>query len=92
VEGPWIECLTYCHQKLQNKANSPYLVGNDMTVADITMGAHFLRLCYNPSLPEQGQFQEAMQNYPLVKDWAENVICFNFQEWFNRQPKSQMIM
>ena len=63
-----------------------------MTIADITMGAHFMRLCYNDRLAERGQMQATLNSHPLAKNWYENTIRANFATWFDKQPKNDMIM
>ena len=69
-----------------------FLVGNSMTLADTTMGAHFLRLCYNTGLAERGQLLDSVNRSALVKNWYENTIVKTFGDWFDKQPKNDMIM
>jgi len=66
--------------------NKNFLVGNHMTIADVTIGAHILKLCYNRSFPDRVLFQKSLKKYPQVLKWAENTICGSFKEWFDTQP------
>ena len=93
IDGKWKAAVMYTEDQLKRSMNGGnFLVGNDMTLADTTMGAHYLRLCYNPGLAERGQLLDIVNSSALVKNWYENTIVKNFGDWFDKQPKNDMIM
>jgi len=63
-------------EKMENKMNkngTKYLCANNITLADIILGAFFLKLPYNDSYPNQHILQAIMENYPKTKALAENL-------------------
>ena len=55
----------------KNQTNQPYLVGNQMTIADISWGAWLLKAVYNDLCPFQKELRDDMvTNWPRVNNWA----------------------
>ena len=70
VEVHWPQFLTKLEKRI--RANSPYslhhLVGKSLTIADISIGAHILKLVYNRKVGGAYELKEILeQNFP--KTW-----------------------
>lgn len=57
--GKWKDFLDFLKNMLSIKTNRQYLIGDHMTLADITIGSIFMALIYNPYLmpAQQGLIQ-----------------------------------
>jgi len=58
-----------------------WLAGNNITLADFNVGAHVMRLAYNPRYENKHIVQTVIAKYPLSKAWAEQFRDYT-QEWF----------
>jgi len=60
-----------------------WLAANYMTLADFVVGAHILRLAYNPKYKNKHIIESIIGKYPKSKAWAENFRDFAMP-WFEK--------
>jgi len=86
-DGKWRDFLDYLKNILSAKTNRQYLIGDHMTLADITIGSIFMALIFNPYLmPAQRGLVQTLEQYPGVRKYADETILGNFEKWMLNTP------
>ena len=67
-----------------------HLVGMNMSLADIVIGAHMLKLVFNKSSPKKNELLTTLKQYPMTYNWATETINGTFFGWMQTQPPSPL--
>ena len=68
-------------------SNPDFMVGNSMTIADISWGAWLLRYAYSECHHVHKEIYGAeVKKFPKVEHWANKTIYPNFGEWYKNEP------
>ena len=57
-----------------------------MSLADIVMGAHMLKLIFNTYALKPKEMLAVLKQYPLTNAWATETINGTFFGWMQTQP------
>lgn len=63
-----------------------HLVGMNMTLADIVIGSHILKLIFNTQAIKPQEFLTVLKKYPQTHVWATETINGTFFGWMQTQP------
>jgi glutathione S-transferase len=56
------------------KSNGKYLFGDQLTVADCSIGSHMLKIAHNPIYDNSLILREIVDQYPRVKAWFDLIV------------------
>ena len=87
LNSTWPQFLQILERQLaKNQVYSrKHLVGMTMSLADIVVGSHIMRLVYNKSNPKCSELAAVMKLYPLTHVWAQETINGTFFGWMQTQ-------
>ena len=77
----WRELLTKIDCQLGDNYNPNFLVGGNLTIADVSCGAYFIKYVFSDH-PHNEIYAEEMMNFPRVNQWAHNTVAPTFKGWF----------
>ena len=75
----WPEYLTMIENTLNDKGGK-YLLGSQMTIADLEISAPFFRLSHNDKFENSHILETVIDKHPKVKSWIGNMKSI-FKPW-----------
>ena len=79
----WVKMMEEVEKLLSKNSNPSFLVGNCLTLADITWGALLLKNALSENNGHRRFFAQKLADFPKVSHWSETTIKPTFLAWFD---------
>eukprot|EP00347_Sterkiella_histriomuscorum_P018302 403346025 len=79
----WCEAI---EKRLQNNVTQKYIVGNKLTIADMTYAGRYTAQVNNPLCPYKEDVEKVVDQFKNIKTWGDNMFK-EFEEYHKQRPQ-----
>lgn len=87
IADGFVKFVEKLDEELSCNNNELFMVGDCLTLSDISLGAFMTRFVLNPHHPHKDKYAAVAKKYPRVWNWSNKTLNPIFKDWFAKQPK-----